>query len=82
MQPLATLQHAVPDEELATVMERMVQEDINQVPVLDDGRFVGMISRNGLLAYLAERGDLEPLNAGKHSLPGRLTTVPAPQMPR
>jgi Zn-dependent protease len=82
MHPLSTLHHAAPDEELAAVMERMVQEDINHVLVLDEGRFMGMVSRDGVLAYLTDHRDLEHKAVGNHSLSTRLITVSAQQIAR
>ena len=47
-----------PDEELAVVFERMTSEDINQFPVMENGRLLGMVARNKLLAFLRTRAEL------------------------
>ena len=55
MIPLAELKTVRPDDDLVAVFERMAAEDVNQFPVLDDGRFVGMVSRDTLLSFLRAR---------------------------
>jgi Zn-dependent protease/CBS domain-containing protein len=55
MIPLAELKTARLDDDLVAVFERMAAEDVNQFPVLDDGRFVGMVSRDTLLSFLRAR---------------------------
>ncbi|MFV1986907.1 MAG: site-2 protease family protein [Gemmatimonadota bacterium] len=47
-----------PEEGLERVLDRMTEDDINQYPVLDDGRFVGMIARDRMLAFLQARTEL------------------------
>lgn len=41
-----------PDDGLETVMERMTQEDVNQFPVISDGRLEGMVARDSLLSFI------------------------------
>ena len=55
---LAELKTVRPDDGLVAVFERMAAEDVNQFPVLDDGRFVGMVSRDTLLSFLRARAEL------------------------
>lgn len=54
MIPLAELKTVQPNEELVTVFERMVSEDINQYPVLETGsrRLLGIVARDNVLAFL------------------------------
>lgn len=53
MIPLAELKAVRPDDDLATVFERMTVEDINQFPVVDaNGRLLGMVARDHVLAFL------------------------------
>lgn len=53
MIPLAELKTVRPDDDLATVFERMTAEDINQFPVVDaEGRLLGMVARDNVLAFL------------------------------
>jgi predicted transcriptional regulator len=46
---------ASPSEPVLSVLERMQAEDINQMPVLEDGRVVGMIARDSILRVLQAR---------------------------
>ena len=47
-----------PDDELNTVLERMAADDVNQYPVLEDGRFVGMVARDRMLGFIQTRTEL------------------------
>jgi len=40
------------------VFERLTQADVNQLPVMENGQWVGMIARNNILAYLQARAEL------------------------
>jgi predicted transcriptional regulator len=46
---------ASPSEPVLSVLERMQAEDINQMPVLEEGRVVGMIARDSILRVLQAR---------------------------
>lgn len=59
MIPRASLKTVEPDDDLFAVLQRMAAEDVNQLPVLDDGRFVGMVARNRVVSLLHTRADLE-----------------------
>jgi Zn-dependent protease/CBS domain-containing protein len=50
--PLTTVS---PDDGLDTVLRRLVQGSFNQVPVVDQGRFVGLLSRADILRFLENR---------------------------
>ncbi len=54
----AELQTVRPDEPLGGTLERMSREDINQFPVTEDERFLGMVSRDRVLNFLQTRGEL------------------------
>jgi len=58
MIPLSDLKTVRPDDELTTVFERMTAEDVNQFPVVDDGRLLGMVARDNVLAFLRTRAEL------------------------
>jgi Zn-dependent protease len=58
MIPPERLHTARPDERVSEVVARMTAADINQMPVLDDGRLAGMVSRDGILAFLRTRAEL------------------------
>jgi Zn-dependent protease/predicted transcriptional regulator len=52
--------HAVsPDEDLRQVLQLMARQDINQVPVVEDGRLLGMISRSDILRLIQTRRELQ-----------------------
>jgi predicted transcriptional regulator len=58
MIPLDELKTVRPDEELVAVFERMTGEDVNQFPVMENGRLLGMVARNNVLAFLRARAEL------------------------
>jgi Zn-dependent protease len=55
MRSLDKVKWASPPEPVLSVLERMQAEDINQMPVLDGGRVVGMIARESILRVLQTR---------------------------
>lgn len=55
MIPREALKTVGPDDPLVTVFERMVAEDVNQFPVMEGERFMGMVSRDTLLGFLHPR---------------------------
>ena len=55
MRPMDEIKWASPSEPVLSVLERMQAEDINQMPVLEDGRVVGMIGRDSILRVLQAR---------------------------
>lgn len=48
----ASLNVASPDEPVAKAFEQLAQQDIEQVPVLDHGRLVGMLQRRDIARWL------------------------------
>ena len=51
--------HAVsPDDDLRNVLRVMAEQDVNQVPVVEDGRLVGMIARSDILRLIQTRREL------------------------
>ena len=58
MTPLEQLQTAHPDDELSDVLEQMTHEDVNQLPVIDYGKLVGMVARDNVLAFIHTRTEL------------------------
>ena len=48
-----------PEDPLSTVFERMANEDVNQLPVIEDGRLVGMVARDALLKFVGLRAELQ-----------------------
>jgi len=58
MTPVEKLMAAHPDQEALSVMEQMVENDINQMPVIREGRVIGLITRDNLLRFLRTRSEL------------------------
>lgn len=58
MTPVSRLKTVSPDEEAITVLERLDGEDINQMPVVEEGKVIGMIGRDNLLRFLRTRAEL------------------------
>ncbi|MFL5661730.1 MAG: CBS domain-containing protein, partial [Ktedonobacteraceae bacterium] len=46
---------ATPAQPLLEVLHVMGTQDINQVPVVEDGRLVGLVSREEIIRYLQVR---------------------------
>ncbi len=57
MRPLATLRTLPPDASLMSALEAMGREDLNQLPIVSDGRLEGVLSRSEILAYLQTRSE-------------------------
>ena len=58
MRPLDQLQTVKPEASVMTVLETMGREDINQIPVVEDGQLQGIISRAHILGLLQTRAEL------------------------
>jgi Zn-dependent protease/CBS domain-containing protein len=58
MIPLARLHAVAPQQSLNDVLTLMVSQDINQLPVAENGRVVGMISREAIMRYIEMRRSL------------------------
>jgi len=58
MTPYQELVLAHPGEDAWTVLLRMDQRNVNQVPVEEEGRLLGMLSRENLLRYVRTRAEL------------------------
>jgi Zn-dependent protease len=52
MKPLTELKTVTPDEDLGTVMRILTEQNVNQVPVVEKGKLVGMIGRDNLLNFI------------------------------
>ena len=53
MKPFNQLKTVSPDTDLATVMRILTEQDVNQVPVVENGQLVGMIARDNLLNFIS-----------------------------
>ncbi len=51
------------DEDLTEVLEKMGRADLNQMPVLEDGKLLGMVTRANLLAFLRAHAERQGLSA-------------------
>jgi len=52
MTPMDKLKTVKPDEDLITVLQIMSQNDINQVPVIENNKVVGMVGRDNLINFM------------------------------
>ena len=58
MTPFDKLKWVRPDEELSSVLRILTEDNINQVPVVQDNEIVGMVSRENLLNFVNIRSKL------------------------
>lgn len=58
MTPFDSLKRVRPDEELSSVLRTLTENDINQMPVVQDNSIVGMISRDNLISFIDVRNGL------------------------
>lgn len=58
MHPLDQLHTISPDTPVTEALKTMVSENVNQLPVVRDGRFTGIISRSNVLRILQTRLEL------------------------
>jgi Zn-dependent protease/predicted transcriptional regulator len=59
MRPLEQLRTVAPDTPVVEVLEVMGRDDVNQLPVVSDGRLEGIISRGRVLQLLQTRAELK-----------------------
>lgn len=58
MRPAARIHAVTPQTPVADALEIMGREDVNQLPVVQDGRLEGILSRGHILQVLQSRADL------------------------
>lgn len=58
MTPTSKLKVVYPEEPAVSLLEIMDEGDINQVPVVEGGKVIGMVARDGLLHFLRIRTEL------------------------
>lgn len=58
MVPYSSLVRARPHEDGWTVLQRMDRHSVNQIPVEEEGRLLGMLTRENLLRYVRARLEL------------------------
>jgi len=59
MTPVSKLKTAKPTEPIASLLELMEEFDIDQIPVLDEGKLSGMVTRHRVLRFLQARAILK-----------------------
>jgi len=58
MTPIDKLNVAHPDQEALSILEQMEADGINQMPVVSEGRVIGLITRDNLIRFLRLRSEL------------------------
>jgi Zn-dependent protease/sulfur carrier protein ThiS len=58
MLPLDQLKAARPEQNALSIVEHMNKNDINQMPVVSEGRVIGLITRDSLIRFLRARSEL------------------------
>jgi CBS domain-containing protein len=58
MKPVERLHRIDAGEPVTKALDVLVQEDVNQLPVLEQGRIRGVISRDQILRLVAARAEL------------------------
>jgi len=58
MTPLAQLKAIGPEDGLWSAMQEMTEEGVNQLPVIEGGRLVGMLARDRLVGFIRVRAEL------------------------
>lgn len=59
MVPMDKLTSATPDESLIQALQELGAHDLNQLPVIDQGRLVGMISRGDIFRYIQVQREIQ-----------------------
>jgi predicted transcriptional regulator len=49
---------AHPDQNALNILEQMDESNINQMPVVSEGRIIGLITRDNLIRLLRTRSEL------------------------
>jgi CBS domain-containing protein len=57
MTPVSTLPLADADDDLWSLIERMNSDGVSEVPVVENGNLLGLITRDGLLNHLRLRSE-------------------------
>ena len=67
MHPIKEIHWASPDESALGVLERLMKENVSQMPVLSNGQIVGVIGRESLLRFLQTHGDMRHATPHPHT---------------
>jgi Zn-dependent protease len=58
MTPLDSIKSVEPNEDLNVVLQMMAQDDINQIPVIYQGKIVGVVGRDNIINFINTRAEL------------------------
>jgi len=58
MTPVDRLKITYPDQDALSILEQMDESDIDQMPVVSDGRVIGLVTRDNLMRLLRIRSEL------------------------
>ena len=58
MTPVDKVKVAHPNQDALSILEQMDENDINQMPVVSEGRVIGLIARDNLIRFLRTRSEL------------------------
>ncbi|MFC1875029.1 site-2 protease family protein [Chloroflexota bacterium] len=58
MTTLDRIRWVQPDDDLASILKILTEQDVNQLPVVEDGNIVGMVGRDNLLSFMNIRNRL------------------------
>lgn len=58
MLPLGQLKVARPEQDALSIVEEMDENELNQMPVVSEGRIIGLITRDNLIRFLRARSEL------------------------
>lgn len=58
MTPIEKMKAVSENEDLSVVLQIMADADINQIPVIEDGKIVGMVARDSLISFISVRAEL------------------------
>jgi predicted transcriptional regulator len=58
MTPLEKLSKVNSNDQLLDVFQQMNNEDVNQLPVVEEGKFLGMVARDNVMAFIHARTEL------------------------
>jgi len=58
MLPLDHLKAAPPEQDALSVVEQMDENDINQMPVVSEGRIIGLVTRDNLIRFIRARSEV------------------------
>lgn len=65
MTPLAELCTVTPDQDLRSALRTLAENDYHQLPVVEDGKLVGMLNRSHVVQYVHERRQLASTVRGR-----------------